>query len=44
MNQGWIVLALVGAVLLGALLPLLHKDPTAPLRRDRHDAQEVKKP
>ncbi|WP_309292877.1 hypothetical protein [Azonexus sp.] len=44
MNQGWIVLALVGAVLLGALLPLLQKDPTTPPRPDGHDAQEAKKP
>jgi|GEM_PF-3070277 len=44
MNQGWIVLMLVGAVLLGALLPLLHKDHPVLPRRDANDAQEAKKP
>lgn len=41
MNQGGIVLTLVGAILLGALLPLLHKDPITPPRPDEH---ETKKP
>lgn len=39
MNQAWIVLALVAAVLLGALLPLLRKDSGMPPRRDGQDGK-----
>ncbi len=42
MNQGWIVLALVAAALLGALLPLRYKGPAAPHRPGKGGTKEEK--